>query len=342
MPAFISSDRRAASEERELVFRYLPLLHFDRHEPFLPLVVGYTLFRGDAPSPSFPRPVILPPGATLAIEYAIWWDWDIQHLYELEHVWVYVDPAGRIVKVEASWHGAYHAMQKDDGDLPLRHGRPALFSEPGKHAFAAEPCAFQERAGLIRRHCTSLTGVMGLHVTPLFEFILRDRRNPLINNLVRRYLRRRAFEPTFDFSRECDLGMLPLVPWPMLAAWIPARVAWWTRWLYWLALTGRAADSVSMPDSRALVRSGLAQDFLWRLVVLGIGLYMTGLRTFWLGGQTLLDLMKGLGLREESLFAGCREAVLEENLFSAGILEAAHREVFDRPMSSPAELPDLV
>ena len=80
------------------------MLLFDACEPFLPLAAGYTLFRQSGPSPSFRQGFavdLAPPGhppARLAIEYAIWWDWDIGHLYELEHVWVYVDEGGRVVR----------------------------------------------------------------------------------------------------------------------------------------------------------------------------------------------------------------------------------------------------
>ena len=73
-------------------------------EPFLPLVVGYTVFREAAKSPSSKFPI--DPEGGIAIEYAIWWDWDIQHLYELEHVWVYLDADENLLKVEASAHGA--------------------------------------------------------------------------------------------------------------------------------------------------------------------------------------------------------------------------------------------
>lgn len=65
---------------------------------------------------------------------AIWWDWDIGHLYELEHVWVYLDDQGRVRRGEASAHGGYHDMAVD-GRLPLTGQRLTLCSEPGKHAF---------------------------------------------------------------------------------------------------------------------------------------------------------------------------------------------------------------
>ena len=96
--------------EQALAARYAPRIRFDAYEPFLPLAAGYTVFESDGTSPSFSQGKSIelsPPGeppASLAIEYAIWWDWDIGHLYELEHVWVSVDAAGSVVRGEASWH----------------------------------------------------------------------------------------------------------------------------------------------------------------------------------------------------------------------------------------------
>ena len=100
----------AHDEDTALARAHAPLIHFDAAEPFLPLAAGYTVFRANAPSPSFPRTIELPEGAALAIEYAIWWDWDIEHLYELEHVWVYLDEAGNLLAADASWHGGWNAM----------------------------------------------------------------------------------------------------------------------------------------------------------------------------------------------------------------------------------------
>ena len=46
---------------RALAARYAPVICFDAQEPFLPLAVGYTIFREDGDSPSFPRRVLLDP-----------------------------------------------------------------------------------------------------------------------------------------------------------------------------------------------------------------------------------------------------------------------------------------
>ncbi len=218
-------------EDRELAARYAPILCFDRHEPFLPLAGGVTLFRQDGESPSFPRRIELsPPGqprASLAIEYAIWWDWDIQHLYELEHVWVYVGDRGQVVRVEASWHGGYHEMVQD-GQPSLRDGQARVYSEPGKHAFAPTPEWFRRRWQAQKRHASdALAGAGGVWVTPLFEDALRGQRTPENNTLVRTYLTRQAFQPSWEFSQEFRLQADQLVPWPTLAQWIPQRVRWW-------------------------------------------------------------------------------------------------------------------
>lgn len=215
--------------ERALAARYAPLIQFDEQEPFLPLVAGYTIFRTDTDSPSFPRRINLhptsQPPASLAIEYALWWDWDIGHLYELEHVWVFLDHDEQVVRAEASWHGAYHDMAVD-GVLRLADQRLMIFSEPGKHAFAPVTSWLEERSQRTRPSCGRLAGLGGVHVTPLFEGIITSK-TPLADRLVHTYLERHAFEPSYEFNKVFVLPQELLVPWPALFEWIPGRVAWW-------------------------------------------------------------------------------------------------------------------
>lgn len=217
-------------DERALAARYAPVIQFDIREPFLPLAAGYTIFRADANSPSFPRRIELTsagqPPAALAIEYTIWWDWDIGHLYELEHAWVYIDNAGEIVRAEASWHGGCHDMAVD-GTLSLAGQHVQIYSEPGKHAFAPVTDWLAERAPNTRRSCGRLAGAGGVWVTPLFEEELGDLRTPYANTLVRTHLQRHAFEPTWRFDQLFRITEDVLVPWPALQAWIPGRVAQW-------------------------------------------------------------------------------------------------------------------
>jgi len=222
------------NEARALAARYSPILRFDAREPFLPLAAGYTIFRQDGPSPSFQRGrqvELAPPGqppASFAIEYAIWWDWDIGHLYELEHVWVFVDAQGRVVRGEASWHGRYRDMCYE-GELALDSDHLVLYSEPGKHAFAPTPAWFQERRQRFKRSETSaLAGAGGILLAPYIQGHVHV--TPLKTRLVHTYLSQQAFEPAWDFSQVFRFpppsppSMGGVVPWPALRDWMPVRV----------------------------------------------------------------------------------------------------------------------
>lgn len=221
---------------RQLAARYSPLIRFDRHEPFFPLAVGYTLFTADGDSPSFPRRVELAgpghPPASLAIEYAIWWDWDIQHLYELEHTWTFLSPDGRVVYAEASWHGGYNATVLDSGKVRVAGEdggcHPVVYSEPGKHAFAPTPeILISQRQAKTLASCGPEAGKGGLWVTPVFKGILDLRKNPGVDALVTAYLRNQAFTPAFAWSRKFLVTKDMLIPWSVLCEWIPARIDWW-------------------------------------------------------------------------------------------------------------------
>lgn len=214
--------------DRALVARYAPILRFDAREPFLPLTAGYTIFRETGESPSFRqgRKIDLAPPdgphADFAIEYAIWWDWDIGHLYELEHVWVYVGADGRVVRAEASWHGDHHDM-RHEGHLALEGDHFVVYSEPGKHAFAPTPDWFKERCAEFKRSETrDLAGVGGVLLAKYIQRHVRPA--PLKTRLVHTYLAQRAFEPSWDFSLTFSITEEMLVPWESLRDWMPGRV----------------------------------------------------------------------------------------------------------------------
>jgi glycerophosphoryl diester phosphodiesterase len=212
------ADHLLDTHDLDLAWRYAPAIYFDGAEPFLPSCAGYTVFRSPQASPSFPRYVTWEQPVVLAIEYAIWWDWDIQHLYELEHAWVFVDAAGAVVAVESSQHGASSA-----GSFTLEDGHPVLYAEPGKHALASDRATLIERRPRTLVECGRRAGTGGVWVTPLFRG--RIAKSPNADQLVRSHLRRHAFEPRFDWSQRVELAALPLLPWPLLDKAIPPIVA---------------------------------------------------------------------------------------------------------------------
>ncbi len=210
------------AEAQAIAARNAPVLYFDAREPFLPLAAGYSLFYEDGPSPSFKRVIELKqddqPPAALAIEYAIWWDWDMHHLYELEHVWVYLNAHSHPCRVEASWHGKYYNIP-----LKLEDGHAVLLSEPGKHAFAPDPSWFHQRTGEYRR---AETQAVGLHAHVLINSMFSDkiRSRAFDRVLARSYLAKQTFDPSWSFTQRFTFFNQWLVPWPALHAWIPERV----------------------------------------------------------------------------------------------------------------------
>lgn len=213
------------TEDWSLAQKFAPVLRFDSAEPFLPLAVGYTIFRETAKSPS--SKFTIDPSDGIAIEYAIWWDWDIQHLYELEHIWVYLDVNEQLLKVEASAHGQQILMEQSDGTILLENRRIHIYSESGKHGFAAERDWLINRKDLTVSNCTSKAGNGGIHTSNPFGAEAFGNPTALEHRLAKRYMQRLAFTPTFDFSKHFDLRTIPFVTWEHLEAWIPERIIWW-------------------------------------------------------------------------------------------------------------------
>lgn len=208
----------------DLAERYAPHLLLDQKEPFLPVAVGYTIFERDGYSPSFPRCIGLAPVgrplAAKAIEYAIWWDWDIGHLYELEHVWVYLDEGEKVLYSEFSWHGGCFGTR----DLLLDGTHVVFYSEPGKHALSPSAEVFEKQRPYDERHYQERAGAVGLMVTPIFEGVLE--KTPEKDALAEAYLKARVFLPSYEFTQRFVISRDILLPWPELKRWIPQRVAW--------------------------------------------------------------------------------------------------------------------
>jgi FMN phosphatase YigB (HAD superfamily) len=216
-PSLPSVPQVSHDRDWSIAQRYAPEVLCDALEPFLPVAVGYTIFTENKTSDSFGRDITLPEGCAMAIEYAVWWDWDIEHLYELEHLWVYLDDAGRVMKFEGSFHGDVHELEKTEGSLKC-------FSEPGKHAFANLE-QLMAREPLTTASCTVNAGSGDVLINAMFESVLQP--SPSQKRICKRFMKSQAFMPGYTFSLSVPLATLPLVPWETLKAWIPDRVKAW-------------------------------------------------------------------------------------------------------------------
>ncbi len=204
--------------------RHAPRLRMDAAEPYAPVAYGVTIFEaaGQSPSSKF---AITPRGASV-IEYAVWYDWDIEHLYDLEHVWVHLDEDDSVTAVEASCHGKRCDMAVFGGLPEMVGERPVLYLEPGKHAHWADPEMMRTLAGTeIGAMCKPMAGRHGVHTGNMFAAAGAFAPTAADHRLARLKMFGDAFTPHFDFTRTSDEGQgVALVPWDHLAGWIPARV----------------------------------------------------------------------------------------------------------------------
>lgn len=203
-----------------LAQRHAPLLMLDEAEPYSPYAFGWTLFR--APGQSRSSKFHVEPAGAVTIEYAVYYDWDIGHAYDLEHVWVHVAANGAVIKVEASSHGGRKPMEISAGLPEMEGDRPIVYAEAGKHAHWAHPDHMQagdrQKLGFL---CSSLAGIEGVHLGNFFAQRGDYAPTPRDHRLARLKMRADAFAPSHLYR---PAPTPRLMPWPELEAEIPLRV----------------------------------------------------------------------------------------------------------------------
>lgn len=205
----------------ELISKYAPYIYFDQKEPFFPVRIGATVLEETGDSPSFRRSFSFEdPKLKYVIEYAIYWDFDIQHLYELEHIWVYVGHDGEVLDCDASFHGRYFKGLLNDRSNLLDETHVKLYSQPGKHAFLPREDMFQLLPNLMT--CTDEdAGIRGLIITGPFQGIYTT--DDETNLMVERYLQKFRFKPSLKFV-EYRIDPKLYVTWSELHKEIPGRI----------------------------------------------------------------------------------------------------------------------
>jgi hypothetical protein len=205
----------------DLVSTYSPYIYFDCMEPFFPVRIGVTVLEQSGDSPSFRRSFSFDdPKLKYVIEYAIYWDFDIQHLYELEHIWVYVGRDGEVLDCDASFHGRYFKALLKDRSNVLDDTHVKLYSQPGKHAFLPKDDMFQLLPDLMT--CTNETaGRRGLLITRPFDGVYTT--DDETNRMVERYLMQFRFTPSLEFT-EYRIDPKLYITWPELHMEVPERI----------------------------------------------------------------------------------------------------------------------
>lgn len=206
---------------REQVLRYAPHIYRDRLEPFPIRFVGCTVFTRKAPSESFPKWVVDPEetGARMIIEYAVFYDYDIGHMYDLEHIWVAVDAAGGVADCWCSFHGMrLRAFGLSVFRMEGTH--PVLYAQPGKHAMLPHPALFELHPEF---HTACTSGAGGGLLLPGFLAGTVET-NDVLDSEIARFIRSRyAFTPSLEFVQE-ELCPGQFISWPELLQRIPQRI----------------------------------------------------------------------------------------------------------------------
>lgn len=329
----------------QLAAQFAPIIHFDDNEPFRPVKVGFSVLGRDDVSPSSPHQPTWSPRTATVIEYAIWSDWDIGHIFELEHVWVFVDTDGLVERVDGSQHGTSAEITNAVGDLPIRSGRIQLFAEPGKHAIAGAPTAFRATRAQMETNCNEGAGSDRFEVPELFAAQIKL--TPYDRFLTRQYLQQHRFVPSGTFGQIVDLRDVECMAWPRLAAEIPDRVS---RILADLRRSYSGVKAVFLDSGDTLIDEG-SQVFDDRGIVLAADPIPTG-------GQ-LVERLKEKGYLVALVADGFVESfeIVHRKLGfydlfdSLSISETVgvdkpHRAMFDRAVDSlglePADLADVV
>ncbi|MFI3236550.1 MAG: hypothetical protein R3Y47_00820 [Lachnospiraceae bacterium] len=196
---------------------YMPYVYMDEKEPFKPIAIGYHVYDETADSVSFKRSITVDKEVVdYVIEYAIYWDYDIQHMYDLEHVWIYVDYKGEVVDCEASFHGKILKSFKTDKSNRI-DGHILLYCQPGKHAFSPYSEVFELLPDFISAASkTEKDG--GLHTNPFVRG--RTDTSDEIQEIANRALAYYKFVPSRKYKLT-TLDEIALMKWEALYDKIP-------------------------------------------------------------------------------------------------------------------------
>ena len=206
-----------------IAFDYAPIIFMDKKEPFAIKKVGFTEYHvNGCRSDSFNRTFDFAnfEGAVRVLEYAYYLDYDIQHLYDLEHIWVYLDNEGRVAGAEGSYHGRFlNAMNKTFGEDAVQKGkRIKMYSQPGKHAMLSDPALMYLYSELYPS-CDRLAGIYGLDAPERFitDLKLTTTENKKVIDHIRDHFR---FVPSMEFE-EVSISEADYMSWEELAERIP-------------------------------------------------------------------------------------------------------------------------
>ena len=158
------------------------------------------------------------------LEYALYYYADIQHVYELEHCWMYLNAREELIGVKATRHGVFMTLFSTPQSIQYFKGDPILFVAPGKHEMTSDLTMFNFQ--ILDKACSSRAGSVGLY---RFYFVDRDnlrriaqvskdKKKPYIHQ---KFLEKYAFHPSFRWRKCQIINDRVLRPWDTLQKAVP-------------------------------------------------------------------------------------------------------------------------
>ncbi len=201
---------------KKIAEKYLPQILFCENEPFYPISIGYEIFQSTAYSNTFARPkkISINGDVSFCVEYQIYWHYDITHMFDLEHIWIYVDKDGAVIDAECSFHGYCNKALLADKSNLVDNNTVKLFSQPGKHAFAS----IKENFEMWTEFANATTLDVGKDgFSSNFYDNGKYKITPYIDKLVCEHMEQYKFTPSTNYV-VYDLSQTPLMTWDELLA----------------------------------------------------------------------------------------------------------------------------
>lgn len=187
------------SKKKELVLKYQPHIYMDKRDPFPIRYIGCTVATSPIDSASWMGLRLDPRSeqAAAIIEYAVYFDYDIQHLYDLEHIWVIVGEDGKLQDCWCSFHGM-RLRAAGLSSFKMEGTHPVIYTQPGKHAMLPDPELFELHTQY-HTACNKKAGGGLLIPSMLADKMKTDETR---NKKVKQYIRSHfTFEPSLEFVR---------------------------------------------------------------------------------------------------------------------------------------------
>lgn len=163
--------------------------------------------------------------AARVLEYGIIYDADIEHIYDLEHIWVYLDAQDRPLGIKGSRHAVYMTQYDSPEKIRYHNGHPILYVDPGKHAHYTHPSLMHKP--ILRRVNTKTPGKVGMYPVHFFDHHLWEKIQPYYpgyDAVVKFFQTKYAHMPAFRFRKYLIPPRKMMIPWDQLEQEIPQYV----------------------------------------------------------------------------------------------------------------------